>query len=238
MQVPNESPQTCSLCGAQLATARYTRGDRTIMLCPRCLDRMEVQDVSERGLLHVLDLTEREQYDEALAFLDSILEANRHRDHDKRLARSIAHGRGSILFDAGRYTEALQAYEAAAQLGFENVTDRWANGLAKARVLEELKGPHEALAALEDALGYQDPKYVYCAISFLETVAEYSEQLGRPVDEKWRSVTEGVAEGYGVDMPVHDSLGKTIVALAEMTRGMLPKHAREWKKTEGEGDEP
>jgi hypothetical protein len=82
MQFPDEQPQLCERCQEQPATAKYTRANISDMLCATCLDRMEVQDAIEDRLQHMDDLERRKQYDEALACLDEILEANRHRDHE------------------------------------------------------------------------------------------------------------------------------------------------------------
>src|SRR5262245_16988621 len=138
MQSPNDEPQPCWSCKKRPATAKYTRANISEMLCATCLDRMAVQDAIEDRLRHINDLESREQYDEALACLDEILEANRHLDHEKWLARSIAMHRAHILFDAGRYAEAEQACKTWAELGFEDVWYRWMHGSLTAQTLDAL----------------------------------------------------------------------------------------------------
>jgi hypothetical protein len=88
------------------------------------------------------------------------------------------------------------------------------------------------LAALEDALSYQEPREIPSAGYMLVAVVELSEKLGQPVDPKWRSLVEAWAKCYGVDMPPADSLGKAILELDEITREMQPKRPDEWKKDE------
>jgi tetratricopeptide (TPR) repeat protein len=237
MQFPDEKPQTCWFCKKQPATVRYTHATSkqpfSEMVCAPCLDRLEVQEAYEHKLVHIIyQLELNEQYDEALACLDAFLEANRHRDPDKWLARSIARDRAHILFDAGRYAEAEQACEAWAELGFADVGERWMHGSLAAKTLDALGRSREGLAVFEDALSYRDPKDVPGAWGYLATLAEISEKLGQPVDPKWRSLAQESAAWYGVEMPEHESLGKAILEAAEAIR----------KQGEGEGsdddDEP
>jgi tetratricopeptide (TPR) repeat protein len=238
MQFPDDEPQPCWFCEKRPATEKYTRKTINEMVCVTCLDRMLVQDALEDRFLHIIGLSRDERYDEALACLDEILEANRHRDHDKWLARSIARDRTCILFDAGRYEEAERACEAWAQLGLDDVGERWFHGAENARILDALGRPREALAALEDALTYRDPKDLPGARGPLVLLVELSEKLGQPIDPKWRSLAEALARRYRTELPVADSLGKAILELAEITRGKQPKFPHEWEKDEAEGDAP
>jgi len=238
MQFPKDKPQVCYFCQQMAATERYTRAGRTEMACGSCLDRMLVQDALEDRILHIIALSRGEQYDEALACLDEILEANRHRDHDLWLARSVARRRAMILFDAGRYAEAERACEAWEQLGIEDVSDRWMYAHVKADILDALGRPREALAVLEEARSYRDPKYLPSAMLLLVPVVELSEKLGQPVDPKWRSLAEAVAKRYRTELPAADSLGKAILELDEITRTRKPKFPHEWEKDELEGGDP
>src|SRR5262245_56282579 len=195
----------CWFCNERPAAVRYTHATSkqtcSHMVCATCLDRLEVQEAYEYKsayTIHPLEINE--QYDEALACLDAFLEANRHRDHDKWLARSIAMSRAMILFDAGRYAEAEQACEAWAELGFRDVGDRWMHGRQTAETLDELGRTREGLAVLEDALSHRDPKEVPGAWSHLAKLAQLSGKLGQPVDPKWRSLAEEVAAWYRVEM--------------------------------------
>jgi tetratricopeptide (TPR) repeat protein len=228
MQFPDEKIQTCWSCERQPATAKYTLAGRTEMVCEACLDRLKLQDEYEYKFRDIIfPLQRNEQYDEALAWVDAFLEANRHRDHDKWLARSIASTRASILFDAGRYAETEQACEARAELGFADDWERCWNCTRKARALDELGRPREGLAILEDALTHQDPKYLPTARDYLEDLAGISEKLGQPVDPKWRSLAEDVAEYYRVEMPKHESLGKAILELEKTIRKKDPTYQEE-----------
>lgn len=223
MQPPSDELPLCSLCGKKPATEKYALSGHPEMVCASCLERRQVRDALEDELLHIMALERRKQYDEALACLAAILEANRHRDHDGWLARSVAHDRAVLLFEAGRYAEALQAHDAWAELGFEDVSERWMHSDGKARTLEALGRDREAVAVLEDALGYQDPKYLPSALWVLTALARISEKVGQPVDSKWLKIAEAVADRYGIDMPVRDSPGEAILALGEATRGRQPK---------------
>jgi len=199
------------------------------MVCATCLERREVRDAYEGKLLHITALERRKQYDEAIVCLNTILEENHARDHDGWLARSVADHRVLILLDAGRYAEAEQACKAWSQLGFSDVSERWMHALGTAHTLEGLGRDREAVAALEDALGYEDPKYLPSVLGVLTELVRFSEKLALPVDPKWLRIAEAVAERYGVGMPVHDSPGQAVFALEEAVRGKQPKRPSEWK---------
>jgi tetratricopeptide (TPR) repeat protein len=189
------------------------------MLCTICFDRLTMETAFNDAMSHFHDLRRNEQYDEALACLDELLEANRHRDPEKWLARNIAMHRANILLDAGRHAEAEQACQAWAELGFDKIWGRWYHGSVMAETLDALGRTREGLAALEDALSYSDPKDVPSAWLYLRDLAELSEKLGQPVDPKWRGLAEETAAWHGVEMPKHESLGKAILELAEAIRG-------------------
>jgi tetratricopeptide (TPR) repeat protein len=233
----NEDPRRCWLCEKNEATEPYVRGKQTRMVCATCREKNRARDALEDRLIDIVNLEHDEQYDAALAILDEILEANRHRDHDLWLARSIAMHRSAILFEAGRYAEAEKACEAWAQLGFQDVWRRWMHGFEKARTLDALGRPGEALAALEDALSYQEPREIPSAGYMLVALVELSEKLGQPVDPKWQSLTEAWAKHHGIDMPVDDSLEKTILDLDKTIRAKQPGFADEGEE-EDEEDEP
>ncbi|UQA58642.1 hypothetical protein [Polyangium aurulentum] len=182
-----------------------------------------------------MELEERGEVDAALACLDAFLEANRDYDYHRGFARTVAAHRATTLVDAGRYAEAERACEAWAQLGFTRLLDRWWHGIETVRTLDALGRPREALAALEDALNHRDP-YLFSAAEMLVALVELSKKLGQPVDPKWRGLAEAVADAYAVEMPARDTLEDILLALAETTREMLPKRARD--KDEDEADEP
>lgn len=227
MQFPNDETLLCVLCRERPATDEYTISGHTKMVCATCLERWNVRAAYEDELLHLTALERRGQYDEALACLDAIMEANRDRDHDGWLARSIADHRVLILLDAGRYAEAEEACKAWALLGFADVSQRWMHALGAAHALEALSRDREALVALEDALGHEDPKYLPSVLGVLTELVRLSEKVGQPVDPKWRRIAEAVAERYGVDMPARSSLSGAILALEEVTRGKQPKRPSE-----------
>lgn len=227
MQSSNDEPVLCSICKQQSATEEYTRVGHTEKVCATCLDQQKARAAIEEGMLYIFPLEMREQYDEALAYLDAIEAANRHLDHDRWMARSIAMHRSDILFDAGRYEEAERACEAWAQLGFATVDHRWMHGFVTARTLEALGRPREALAALEEALSHRDRRFLPSATHVLAALVELSEKLGQAVDAKWLGLAEEIADCYGVEMPVRESVGASILALDEITRSMHPKRLRE-----------
>jgi len=111
------------------------------------------------------------------------------------------------------------------------------HGSITAETLDALGRSREGLAVLEDALSYRDSKHVPVALDYLEELAKLSEKLGQPVDPKWRSLAEEVADRYRVEMPKHESLGKAILELAETIR-----KTERMRRGEGEGsdddDEP
>lgn len=233
MQSPKEEAPFCANCEKRPATEEYTRGGRTTMLCTTCFDRWNVQDVYEGSILHIENLRRGGKCDEALAYLDAILESNRDRDHDGWLARSIAAHRALLLFLVGRYADAEEAQKARAQLGFANAWERHEHAVGLAHVLEALGRDVDALAVLEDALGHEEDGYLNEAPHLLAEVARLSEKLGQPVDPKWRPLAEAVADEYGIEMPANESFGQALVTLEELTRSAKPKRQREWEAEHG-----
>ncbi|UQA61682.1 hypothetical protein [Polyangium aurulentum] len=233
---PAEEPKLCWLCGKNEATEPYALSKQTEMICATCLERRRARDALEDRLIYITNLEYDRRYDAALACLDEILEANRHRDHDLWLARSIAMLRSSILFNAGRYAEAEKACEAWAQLGFRNIHDRWMHAFEKAQTLNALGRPREALAVVEDGLGHQDPRYIEAAMLLLTPLVRLSKKLGQPVDPKWRGLAEAWARHHEIDMPVGDSLEKTILELQKIYRARKPEFAND-EGAEDEADE-
>src|SRR5262249_14154698 len=103
MQFPKDNPPICACCEIKPAVKEYAFKNFSEMVCADCFDRRSVQDLLENKIAHIVALTRGKKYDEAIAFLDAILEENRYRDHDGWLARCVAHERALILFGAGRY---------------------------------------------------------------------------------------------------------------------------------------
>src|SRR5215475_3085229 len=101
MQRPDEQPQICERCNKQPATERYawryTCADRSEALCKTCFDHRAVRDAYWSMGRHVSHLHTREQYEEELACLDDLLEANRHLDHEKWLTRTVTTERANIF---------------------------------------------------------------------------------------------------------------------------------------------
>ncbi len=227
MEVPEERVAICSNCDEEQAVKRYTQGGLDERVCERCFDRLTVQDLLEETLTKVLALERDNRYDEALACLDTILESNRYRDHDGWLANSVALHRTSVLFDAGRYMDAEQAYGEWAQIGFIDIWRRQLHALGLAKTLEALGREREAVPVLESALGHEEPKDLPLALTVLTELVRISDRLALPIDSKWLRIAEAVAECYSVDMPARDSLGESILALEEVTRGMQPMRTNE-----------
>jgi hypothetical protein len=61
------------------------------MVCAACFDRWSVEGVATDSLFQIEPLRSSGKYDEALAYLDAMLKANRHRSP----GRSIRSGCGS-----------------------------------------------------------------------------------------------------------------------------------------------
>lgn len=207
------------------------------MVCARCVDWLTVYNALMDRAIHVSNLETNQQYDEALACLDEILERNRLRDHEKWLERSIAFQRAFILWRAGRNHEALQVLEAKAQLGFERIPDRWEHGEAVASSLAALGRHEEALAVFEEAFSHQVPAYFSYAAYFFPVLVKLSKKVDQPVNEKWRSVALGAAEDFAIKMPARKTLAETLLVITKKTRGMPSKRQREWKKNNANSDE-
>lgn len=215
----NEEPALCYNCEERPATRKYTRAGETDVLCARCFDCRTANDALDNQLVHIMDLKSSERYDEALACLASILEANRSLDHDKELARSIAAQRAWTLYDAGRYAESEQAYKERAELGFQDVWRRQLYALGLSDSLEAMGRDGEAIPVLEGALGEENPWDLSLAMSVLTALVHASGKVGRPVDPKWLKVAEAIAKHFSVEMPPAPSLEAAILALAETIRG-------------------
>lgn len=226
----NEKTKLCWSCEERPATTTYALGRETVVLCARCLDCMAVHDAMNEKLLHIIELAKQERYDDVFACLDVMWEANRHRDHDKWLERSIASHRAFVLWEAGKYIESLRAYEQREQLGFERIPDRWSHAYAVALNLQALGRHQEALAVFEEAFSHQHPDYFSSAAYHFRALVELSENAGQPVNEKWRSVAVGAAEDFAIEMPVRATLAETLLVINETTRNMPPKRQREWEK--------
>ncbi len=219
MRSPEEEPLLCASCEERPAVERYARGGLDEMLCASCFERWDVKAAYEGKILHISDLESAGKFDEAIACLDGILEANRDRDPDGWLARSIAHHRVLVFLDAGRYPEALQASHAWAQLEFADVSQRWMHATATAQALEALGRDREAVAVLEDSLGHEDDeKHLPVALGVLTELARFSEKLAEPLDPRWLKIAEAVAKYQGVEMPTESSPAKAILALEEILR--------------------
>jgi len=227
MRLPNSEPLLCTVCENRPAIKNYTYKAGSEAVCTTCFDRLTVQDVLEDKLNHVLALERRRQYDEALACLDTVLEANRYRDHDGWLANSIAHHRSSILFDAGRYAEAEQAHKEWARIGFIDHWRRQMHALGLAKTLEVLGRDREAVPVLENVLGDEDSDDLPMALTVLTELVRISDKLALQVNPKWLSVAEAVAKHHDVDLPTDGSPGQAILALEEAVRGKQPKRPSE-----------
>lgn len=227
MQSPNDEPPLCALCQKKPAVEKYTCKTLDEMVCATCFDRWSVQEVLEGEMLQILDLERARKHDEAIARLDTILGANRDRDHDGWLANSVALGRSSILFDAGRYAEAEQAYREWAQVGFIDLWRRQMHALGLAKTLEALGRDREAMAVLANVLGHEERKDLPLALTVLSELARISDKLDLSVDPKWLRIAEAAAGCYGVELPARDSPCDAILALEEATRGRQPKRPNE-----------
>jgi tetratricopeptide (TPR) repeat protein len=232
MRAPNEESRLCESCELQPAAVRYTlvtaKETITEWVCATCFDTLTARDAFDGRILHVVNLELDGQYDEALACLDEILEANRHLDHDQWVARSVAGQRAHILFEAGRYAETEEACKVWAQVGFKDVGDRWMHGTVTADALDALGRTRAGLAILEEALRHRDPREVSGAWGFLRDVATLSKKVEQPVDPSLRGLAEETAARNGVELPERESLGESILALAELIGG----------KDEPDEDEP
>src|SRR5262249_24390935 len=92
------------------------------------------------------------------------------------LAPGLAPGAGGLTGrGSGAPAEAEQTCEAWAELGLADVGERWMHGHQTAETLDALDRPREAVAVLEDALSYRDPKYLPSAQIPLALLAELSE---------------------------------------------------------------
>ena len=146
------------------------------------------------------------------------MEANRERDQDGWLRRSVVHHRMLVFLDARRWAEALREGGEWAQLGFEDVSQRWMHATATARALVELGREREAVSVLEGSLAYQDEKYLPSALGVLSALARLSVKLAEPLAPKWLKIAEAVAESHGVEMPSDGTPARAILALEEVVR--------------------
>ena len=209
----------CRSCQTRPATTTYTdrNGKQTEQVCGRCLDRLEILEAFDWGVLDSRAWADKDQYDKILDWLDAFEKEHRHRDHDARLARSIAAHRALTYWEAERYEESLAACEKVEAFGFEDVWYRWTAASAKASALEGLERHAEALAAIEEAFRHQDPRFMRSACFFLPTLVKYSTNAGKPVAESWRKLGHDIADHYHVEFPDRPALAESLLALFEMT---------------------
>ena len=184
-----------------------------------------MQEVLNSHLLELMGLKSSRQYDEALALLASILEANRALDRDGELSRGIAAQRAWTLYDVARYPESEQAYKEWAELGFQDVWHHQLYALGLSDTLEEMGRDSEAIPVLEGALGQEEAHDLSLAMTVLTSLVRVSNKAGRPVDPKWLAVAEAIAKHYSVAMPAAPSPEAAILALAEAIEG-LPEPLR------------
>lgn len=206
-------PPICGLCEERPATKEHTRAGQTERLCDVCYDEWVTHDALDSQLPQIWDLKRRGQYDEALACLASILEANRFPDYKKWLSQSIASERASILSEAGRYSEAEQAYKEWAELGFQDLWRRQLYAIGLADTLGAMGRDGEAISVLESVLGQEEADDLSLAMVVLTRLAQVSDKAARPVDPKWRKVAEAVAEHFSIEMPSASSFEAAILAL-------------------------
>ncbi len=225
MSTPNPSTASmCSSCKKRPATTMYTdhRGNGSEQVCPPCLDRLEIVEAFERGLLETYTLYKDEEdevyFEKTLAWLDDVERKHRHRDHDGWLARTLASHRALVYWQAERYEESLTACELRDSLGYDKVWDRWPGANAKAGALEGLGRHAEALTVFEEAFRHQDPRLLAGARYYLPALVKYSTNAGQPVDESWRALAQRIAEHYHVEFPVRPTLAESMLALYEMTK--------------------
>lgn len=224
----NKDVPACPRCKKRPANTLYTSrsGDDNVMLCQECVNRLELQDVMEWGIVDCDPLVEAERWDEILAWLDELETSNRHRDHDGWLVRSVASHRQLTLWQAERYEEALLACDIVEQLGFEDDWHRYAARVARANVLEGLGRHEEALAIYEEALRNHDEKAIESVRHALLNLADFATNAGKPVDESWRELAKTVATDYQVEFPVRPTLTESIMALFELTENQLSSRQR------------
>lgn len=220
----SDNPTKCQRCGKHPETATYRsrNGKWTQQVCGLCLDRLEIVEAYEWGILETYSLYQDAEddvyFEKTLAWLDEVERTHRHRDHDGYLQRSLMAHRALVYWEAERYAESLEAAEIRIQLGgLEDAWDHWAAAGAKAGALEGLGRHAEALATFEEAFRHQDPKYIESACVLTRSLVKYSSNAGQPVDESWRELAQRIADHYKVEFPVRPTLAESMQALFEIT---------------------
>ncbi len=220
MSTPNPSTASmCWSCKKRPATTTYTdhRGNWSEQVCPPCLERLELEEAFDNGVADRWAPIEQERYDEILAWLDEFEATNRHRMHDS-VARRVAAHRAYVYWEAERYEEMLAECERRHALGYDYIWDRWHVADLKASALEGLGRHAEALAVFEEAFRLQDPRHLPGARYYLNSLVEYSTNVGKPVDESWRELAQRIADHYHVEFPDRPTLAESMLALYEMTK--------------------
>ena len=220
----SDNPAICERCKKQPVSATYRNRDGKWIqqVCGPCLDRLEIVEAYEWGIYETYTLYKDEEdevyFEKTLAWLDDVERKHRHRDHDGYLHRSLLSHRALVYRDAERYEESLAACEQRELLGYDDVWDRYHVGSLKASALEGLGRHAEALAVFEEAFRLQDPRHLPGARYYLNSLVEYSTNVGKPVDESWRALAQRIAEHYHVEFPVRPTLAESMLALYEMTK--------------------
>lgn len=217
-----EQSVLCWFCTKRPAVVAHThRRDvkkQVHQVCAICSDRLELEGDFDEEVGEGFSLIYDERYDDYLALLDAFEAANRHRDRDGWLARSIARARQHTLWEAERYEECIAAYDVVEQLGFEQVWYRWGAAHCRSLALEGLGRHDEALATYEEAFRHQEPKHLTTAFESMMGLVIFSANAGKPVDESWRPLIQAIAAAWKVEFPVRPTLAESITDLFELIR--------------------
>ncbi len=190
----------CIFCG-EVAEQVYVLAERAVDVCTSCLVRQEVQDVYEKKLPELHELTATRRFDEAHQVLDTMRSQHGGRDRDGWLTRSIVAHKALLYLEQGEYGKALSAYQEWAQLGFAQPSERVEHSLGRARALVADHRAGEAVAVLEATLESLEPDLLPASICLLEALAMSYAALNTPIPQRWYGVLLSAAQALNIELP-------------------------------------
>lgn len=207
----------CASCDRE-STDRYTRTDRTVDVCNRCLARLELQDAYEDRLLELHELAEDGRFDQALAILDELSIRHAARDHDGWLRRSLLAHRALILGEQGDLEGAIAAQREVLR-HTTDPADLVSEGLALATLLERADRFDEAAASAAEALELATGDVTPAALTLLARYASIRGKQQRDLPERHRRDLERAMAWWGMAPPAPDAPLGMLIASADRALG-------------------
>jgi tetratricopeptide (TPR) repeat protein len=133
-------------------------------------------------------LSSERRYDEALSCLDRFIDDHRASPELPDLKRTFAARRASLLSQAGRFADALAAWNERAFLGLRYSSDAYEVALGRSICHIGMGAPREAIKILEVTLDRADPAHLTTIQTLIEKLTEAYTTLNEPLPQRWRKM--------------------------------------------------